>query len=84
MPSLRLFKFSKLSGGQNILCSLPNCGKVPTYQKNANAGSGGHFRLRACYWVSENIIAHLGGSNFLITVLWGMGGIKVLACLEGT
>jgi len=84
IPSLTLFAFSKLSGGQNIFCSLTKHDKVPTYQKNANAGSRGHFRPRDCYWISENIIAHLGDSNFLITVLWGVGGIKALACLEGT
>lgn len=58
--------------------------EVPTCQKDAHAGGRGCFTLGAGYWVSENIIAHLGGSNFLITVLWGVGGIKAVSCLKGT
>lgn len=75
--------FSKLTGGQNILCSLPKCDKVPTYQKNINAGSRGCFRLKACYLVSDNIIAQLVGSNFSIAVLWGVGGIKAIDAWKG-
>lgn len=82
---LRLFAFQQIVWRIKHPQHITKCNKLPTYQlEYANEVSLGYFRLMAHYWFLENIIVHLGSSNFLITVLWGVGGIKALACLEGT